>query len=139
MGFIFKWKFSSEYVHLKGTSSILVGFCASSFFLALLDFSLQFWKILLTDLLCKTYSYFCWQSGCLYWSSSLPDTTDVERVTGDSQAAQYSLYWTSTLLHLLILHNYHSLFIICSPYLYFYHVHLPHSLSLAIDCFYWIF
>ena len=33
---------TSEYVHLKGTSSILVGFCASSFFLALLDFSLQF-------------------------------------------------------------------------------------------------
>ena len=88
--------------------------------------------------LAKNTSMTVLQSGYLSLSLSLPDTTDVERVTGDSQAAQYSLYWTSTLLHLLIIHYYHSLFI-CSSYLYFYHVYLPHVLSTAIDCFYWIF
>ena len=99
---------SSEYVHLKGTSSILVGFCASSFFLALLDFSLhfeQFHPPFKQNYLAKNISISLLQSGYLSLSLSLPDTTDVERVTGDSQAAQYSLYWTSTLLHLLIIHS----------------------------------
>ena len=71
------------------------------------------------NFLAKNTSISVLQSGSVSSSLSLPDTTDVERVTGDSQAAQYSLYWTSTLLHLLIIHNYHSLFIFCSSYLYF--------------------
>ena len=124
MGSIFKWKFSNKWICAPERDVLNFGWflcikllsCTVRFFPAILNSFIH--HLNRTTLQKNTYISVL-QSGSLSLSLSLPDTTNVERVTGDSQAAQYSLYWTSTLFHLLIIHNYHSLFIFCSSYLYF--------------------
>ena len=118
MGSIFKWKCSTKWICAPERNVLNFGWFL---FIKLLSCTVRFFPAILNSFIHhlnrttseKNTYIFVLISGSLSWFLSLPDTTDVERVTGDSQAAQYSLYWTSTLLHLLIIHNYHSLCIIC--------------------------